>query len=252
MSTLIFDIETIGDDFDSFDSATQESLTRFINREPTEEHNRILSEVKDGLGFSPLTGRIVAIGVFDNEREKGAVYFDTRGVIDNGGEIGKQKIQNESEEVIGGKTIKLKPMNEKEMLGHFWHTVSNYDTFGTFNGRGFDVPFLMIRSAVHGIRPSKNLMSNRYLQNQDDDACHIDLLDQLSFYGAVRRKGNLHLWCRAFGIESPKASGITGDDVKRLYNEERYLDIARYNAGDIIATNKLYQHWRKYLTNSKF
>lgn len=229
--TLIFDIETIGEDFETFDPPTRESLTRWIRRE-AEDYERALEDVKNGLGFSPLTGRIVAVGVLDDEREKGAVYFDAPNahVLDH--------------EKDG---IKYKVLSEKEMLEHFWRGVAEYDAFVSFNGRGFDVPFLMVRSAVHGIRPSKDLMSNRYLGNQDYDAKHIDLLDQLSFYGAMRRKGNLHLWCRAFGIESPKASGLTGDDVKALFDTGKYEDIARYNAGDLRATRELYHRWKSYM-----
>ena len=37
MSTLIFDIETVGDDFDSFDQTTQDGLTRWVRREPLSE-----------------------------------------------------------------------------------------------------------------------------------------------------------------------------------------------------------------------
>lgn len=230
MSTLIFDIETVGEDFETFDPATQESLTRFIRREPESEHERLLKEVKDGLGFSPLTGRIVAIGVLDDEKGKGAVYFDAN-----------KKVFTEREE--GG--MKLRPMSEKEMLEHFWRGVAEYETFISFNGRGFDVPFLMVRSAVHGVRPTKDLMSNRYIGNQDYDSKHIDLMDQLSFYGAVRRKGSLHMWCRAFGIASPKVSGVTGADIKHLYDEGRFEDIIRYNTGDLTAMRALYHHWQK-------
>jgi uncharacterized protein YprB with RNaseH-like and TPR domain len=52
--------------------------------------------------------------------------------------------------------------------------------FITFNGRSFDAPFLIVRSAVHRIKPSVNLIPNRY------DKYHIDLFDQLSFYGVSR------------------------------------------------------------------
>jgi predicted PolB exonuclease-like 3'-5' exonuclease len=234
MSTLIFDIETIGEDFDTLDAHTQENLTRWIKRESKSEseYAHALTDVKDGLGFSPLTGRIVAIGVLDDERDKGAVYFDTKGTV----------VTNQEE---GG--MKFRAMNEKEMLTHFWRGVAEYDSFVSFNGRGFDVPFLMVRSAIHGIRPSKDLMSNRYLESQDHNAKHIDLLDQLSFYGAMRRKGSLHLWCHAFGIESPKAHGITGDDVAELFRTEKFLDIARYNGGDLRATRELYHQWKKYM-----
>ena len=79
---------------------------------------------------------------------------------------------------------------------------------------------MAVRSAVHKIKATKDLMSNRYLNSQKFGATHIDLFDQLTFYGAVRRKGGLHLWCRAFGITSPKAQGVTGDDVANLFKEK--------------------------------
>ena len=61
MSTLIFDIETVGDDFDALDKITQEGLTRWIKKESAsaEDYEAALQELKDGLGFSPLTGEIV-------------------------------------------------------------------------------------------------------------------------------------------------------------------------------------------------
>jgi len=233
MPKLIFDIETIGDNFDELDEPTQDSLTRWIKKESRgdDEYQYALQELKDGLGFSPLTGQIVAIGVLDCEKDKGVVYYQANGE------------SKESEE----NGFKFKPMSEKEMLESFWNGSKSYKEFISFNGRTFDVPFLMVRSAVHGIRPTKDLMSNRYLNNQRFEAKHIDLLDQLSFYGAVRRKGNLHLWSRAFGIESPKASGVTGDDVGQLYKDGRFLDIAKYNVGDLKATKALFEYWDKNL-----
>lgn len=234
MATLIFDIETIGEDFDALDGTTQDVLTRWIKRdaESEEGYKSMLTDVKEGLGFSPLTGEIVAIGVLDADKDKGAVYFqspgETEGRFEDGG-------------------YKYEPLAEQEMLQKFWDIVAKYDTFVTFNGRGFDVPFLMVRSAIHGIRPSKNLMANRYLNYQPGNARHIDLLDQLSFYGALRRKGSLHLWTRAFGIESPKAQGVSGDDVAELFRNQRYEDIARYNARDLRATLDLYRKYEEYL-----
>lgn len=234
MSRLIFDIETIGEDFDALDETTQDALTSWIRKESGSdaEYTKSFNDLKDGLGFSPLTGSIAAIGVLDGERDKGVVYFQAPG-----------KTIPESEE----NGMKFKQMTEKEMLEHFWEGAKKYQEFVSFNGRTFDVPFLMVRSAIHGIKPSKDLMSNRYVGSQKYEAKHIDLLDQLSFYGAVRRKGSLHLWSRAFGIPSPKAQGVTGDDVKTLFQEEKFLDIAKYNVGDLIATKQLYDYWEKFL-----
>lgn len=231
---LVFDIETIGEDFNSLDKATQENLTRWLERESSsdEEYAAGLEDLKAGLGFSPLTGEIVAIGVLDAHENKGAVYFQSPG----------EKTAEFSEG-----DIKYKPATEADMLREFWKIADKYEHFITFNGRTFDVPFLMIRSAVHGVRSSKDLMRGRYLYQQDPRAVHIDLLDQLSFYGALRRKGSLHLWTRAFGIESPKSGGVTGDDVGRLFKEKRYKDIARYNARDLFATKELFVRWNDYL-----
>ncbi len=237
MATLVFDIETVGVDFDGLDETTQDVLTRWIKRESesAESYTAALTDLKEGLGFSPLTGQIVAIGIYDAEREKGAVYYQPS-PKSKGGEKDFEEEQ-----------CKFEVMSEGEMLIRFWTIVEKYDTFVTFNGRSFDVPFLMIRSAIHGIRPTKNLLSNRYLNYQPGNSRHIDLLDQLSFYGALRRKGSLHLWCHAFGIESPKSQGVDGDDVKGLFEAGKSETIARYNARDIVATAKLYEHYKNFL-----
>lgn len=235
MSTLIFDIETVGEDYDSLDETTQAMLTRWLEKESydEEEYTRALEDIKNGLGFSPLTGQIVALGILDAEKEKGAVYYQAPG-------------QENAEEEERGVVFKQK--TEKEMLEQFWYVASQYHEFVSFNGRGFDVPYLMARSAIHQVRPTKNLMSNRYLGSQRFGEKHIDLLDQLSFYGAVRRKGSLHLWCRAFGIKSPKADGVDGDDVAKLFKEGKFLEIAKYNVGDLLATRELYFYWRDYFS----
>ncbi len=234
MKKIIFDIETIGEDFDTMDEVTQGALTRWAKREAKNEEEFAVLEkdIKEGLGFSPLTGEIVSVGVLDYETQKGAVYFQAPG----------EEIEEFEEE-----KIKYKTLNEKEILENFWRVINHGSEFISFNGRSFDVPFLMIRSAIHKIRPSKDLMQNRYLNYQQNTAKHIDLLDQLTFYGAVRRRGNLHLWTRAFGIKSPKEDGVAGDDVARLFAERKFLEIARYNSRDLFSTRELFDFWQKYL-----
>jgi DNA polymerase elongation subunit (family B) len=235
MSTqkLIFDIETVGVDFDALDKISQDSLTRWIRKESAgeEEYQVALEELKSGLGFSPLTGEIIAIGVLDYAKNQGVVYF--------------QAPHQEIKEFIED-NITFKQTTEKEMLEHFWKGAPRYDEFIGFSSRTFDGPFLMIRSAYHGIRPTRNLSESRYLYQQKT-CVHIDLADQLTFQGNLRRKGSLHLWSNLFDIKSPKADGVTGDDIGRLFKEKKFLDIARYNAADLKATKELYEKWNKYL-----
>ena len=233
MPTLIFDIETTGENFDSLDKTSQGVLTRWLKKSSkSEEAYEVgLKNIKEGMGLSPWTGEIASVGVLDYEKNKGAVYFQSTDK--------KQEFEEDD--------IKYKSLSEKEMLINFWQGVKGYNNFVSFNGRSFDIPFLMIRSAINKIRPTKNLLSNRYLSYQSANAKHIDLLDQFSFYSAVYRKPSLHLCCRAFGIESPKTKGITGDDINKLFIEKKFKDIARYNALDLFATAKLYKYWQDYI-----
>lgn len=237
MSTLIFDIETIGEDWEALDETTQKALSRWIERsaKSDEEREAGIKDVREGLGFSPLTGHIVALGLYDLERAQGVVYYETEG---------------DSDDIEAGEYV-LKARAEHEMLTDFWDGAKAYDTFVTFNGRGFDVPFLNLRSAIHSIRPTKDLMEGRYLYQQKYTK-HIDLQDQLTFYGAMMKRPSLHLFCRAFGIESPKSKGVEGDDVAELFKTGRYRDIAKYNARDVIATTELYKKWLAYLATQSF
>lgn len=236
MATLVFDIETVGESWNSLDSTTKEILSRWVLRTAKSEAEREIEmkDLREGLGFSPLTGQIVAIGLYDLERKQGVVYYQS----DHG------------EEIQDGEYT-LKPRTEKDMLEDFWEGAKSYDTFVTFNGRGFDVPFLNLRSAILGIRPTHDLMDGRYLYQQKT-ARHVDLQDQMTFYGAMMRRPSLHLFCRAFGIESPKAEGVAGDDVAELFHAKKFRDIAHYNARDVIATTALYQKWLQYLAPRSF
>ncbi len=225
MSRIIFDIETVGMDFDSLDPSTQEYLLKWAGTEEEEE------KVKESLSFYPLTGEIVAIGMLNPDTNKGFVYFQTPGDM---------LLPFEEDD------IRYECGTEAEILRKFWNTIKSYDRFITFNGRGFDCPFIMIRSAINKIKPAKDLMPNRY------NGTHIDLLDQLTFYGASKRRFSLDMWCKTFNIKSPKSANesgeiITGYEIKNLFKSGRYVDIARYCAGDLKATKELFSIWENYI-----
>lgn len=237
MRTLIIDIETVGEMWSDLDTVTKNNLTRWIDRTAKNETEQqaLLNDLKAGLGFSPLTGFIVAIGVYDLERAHGAVYY-----------VGSKEVEDEE---VGD--FILKQRSEANMLHEFWEGAKEYDTFVTFNGRSFDVPFIIHRSLACSIKPSRELMKYRYL-SQQSPPFHIDLQDELTFYGAMNKRPSLHLFCRAYGINSPKSAGVGGDDVAELFRTEKFRDIALYNARDVIATKELYEIWLKNLATNTF
>jgi len=220
VARVIFDIETAGRDFDSLEPSVQEYLLKWAD---TDEQRQ---EVRESLSLYPLTGEVIAIGMYNPDSRKGTVFF-----------------QNRSEPVLPFEDdgITYEAGTEKEILLRFWDTLKNFKQFITFNGRCFDCPYVMVRSAVHRIKPLRDLMPNRYGDQ------HIDLFDQLTFLGASRRKFSLDMWCRTFGIKSPKEDGISGGEVNTLYKNGRYSEIARYCAGDLKATAELLNVWENYI-----
>lgn len=234
MATLILDIETVGENWGNLDETTKSILTRWINRsiKNPDEKTALLRDVESSLGFSPLTGFIVAIGLYDLDRKRGVVYYTGQG----------EEIDEEDGEYV------YKQRSESNMLTEFWEGAKHYDTFVTFNGRAFDIPFILHRSIAQEIKPTKNLMEGRY-PSQQRNCRHVDLQDELTFFGAMQRRPSLHLFCRAFGIESPKGE-VGGDDVAELFANKKFRDIAHYNAKDVIATTTLYRKWQAYLNFS--
>lgn len=235
MATLIFDIETVGEQWSSLDTVTQKQLTRWVDtvaRKP-EERQSLLDDIASGLGFSPFTGSVVAIGLFDVERDLGVVYYCGDG--------------SQSEEVIGKFTYKER--TESVLLREFWEGARHYNTFVTYNGRTFDVPFLMHRSAISGTRPTMNLLEGRY-PYQQKTCRHVDLQDEFSFYGAMYRRPSLHLAARAYGITSPKLEH-GGDDVAGLFADKKFREIAEYNQKDVEATTALFHVWQAYFKPSE-
>jgi len=235
MATLVLDIETVGTPWNTLDGVTQGVLTRWIERTSTNDSERKerVETLKNELGFSPLTGEIVALGVYDVERELGAVY-----------------VQGDTLPEIEFDGFTLKSCSEKELLEDFWESARSYDVFVTFNGRSFDLPFILHRSVVHGVMPSVEIMRKRYL-TQQSAPYHIDLQDELTFYGAMSKRPSLHMFCQAYGIISPK-QGVDGDMVATLFKNQEYSDIAKYNAGDVRATAELYRRWYQYLAPYTF
>jgi len=220
MNRVVFDIESLAYPLESFDAEQQEYLTKFVKNE--EE----LEDAKLKMNLSPLTAQLLAIGMLNPDTKRGKVLFQS--------DVKENYLSEDG-------MVEFIATDEKGILSVFWEDIKRYNQFITFNGRGFDSPFLILRSAMLGVKPSRNLLPYRY-----DPKIHCDLLDQLTFYGAFRRY-SLDFYCKAFDIKSPKSDGVTGLDMKKLYEEKRFKEIAEYCIGDVIATSELYKIWNEYV-----
>jgi DNA polymerase elongation subunit (family B) len=240
MATLIFDIETSALPVESFDETQREYLFRDAERmEDLAEREKRRLEIQSMMSLWPFTSRAVCIAMLNADTARGQVLFTADDYDEEGVEA-------------AGPVEFVACCDETEMLTAFWDVAKHYDNIVTFNGRGFDVPFLYLRSAQLNVPISrKDWLGYRYATDP-----HCDLAEQLTFYSVSGRDGaarkfNLDFYCKAFGIESPKSQGVTGMDVMRLMDEGRYREIAEYCLRDVVATVKLYQIWKERLAGIK-
>ena len=240
MARLIFDIETSALPLDNFDEAQQEYLFRECAKLADETaRNTRRREITQQCSLWPFTSQVVCIAMLNAETSRGKVLFTAEDF--------------EEPAAAEPAPVEFVPcLDEAELLNQFWELAKRYEHIVTFNGRGFDVPFIYLRSALLNVPITrKDWLGYRYQVEP-----HCDLAEQLTFYGVSGREGaarrfNLDFYCKAFGIESPKSHGVTGSDVTTMLAERRFKEIAEYCLRDVEATLKLYQIWKERLAGIK-
>lgn len=217
MSTITFDIEVAGFPWDDVDEITRGYL---LGRARDEREREALPE---RMALFPGLGKVIAIGMWNVEADRGLMLLEGP----------KLEGPHEWERVPNSDVFRG---SEKEVLEKFWEIVGRKrPRLVSYNGRGYDGPMLMIRSAQLGVTPSINLVPYRY-----DMSSHCDLMEAFNFQGASRSNYSLDYWCRRFDIESPKGS-IDGSQVGRVYREGRIDEIGEYCLRDVRATAELYK-----------
>ncbi len=237
---LVFDIETAPLDFDTLSESQQDYIIRSAK---TDEE---IEQKKFEMGLSPITAQVVCIGTqLMQSTEDGNWEQIGRAAlsVDNSFEYEKKELITLS---TGDKCYLT---NEARLLEDFWSILKKYDqaTLVSFNGRNFDAPFLMLRSAIHRIKPSRNLMAG----TKYNYPLHTDLIDELTFYNpspySASKRFNFDFYTRTFGLKSPKSEGVDGSMVGELFKDGKINEISEYCMRDINATWELFLVWYNYL-----
>jgi 3'-5' exonuclease len=218
MKKLVIDIETVGIPWEEHDPYVREYLIKGLSDGDAEETRR-------AGGLSPFRGRVVTIGVINIEDGRSCALYlvpgQTELLIEKAG----------TRTYISG--------SEKQIIEKFWTFFDSDARFITFNGRQFDGPFLMIRSAVNGVVPKRDLVGYRYGFHPN-----CDLREALNFFGTTNSrqfKFNLDLACKVFGVETSKSEGVDGRSVETWFRAGRHREIADYCLEDVRATAELYE-----------
>jgi predicted PolB exonuclease-like 3'-5' exonuclease len=215
--TLVFDIETVpAVDLRKAPPTIAQAVAKHAERNEWDQ-SKVMS-------LSPYFGQVVSLAVGNGEQEPRTQEV-TVFVVPAAGTKPKDL------------PSWIRPVSEPDLLRAFWALAGHAEVVVSYNGRGFDVPFMVARSLVHGIPVSVDLLSNRFSLRP-----HLDLYHALN-HGRDRGPASLDVVCWALGLTSPKED-MDGSMVATTYAKGDLGSIALYNAGDVRATTGVYQRVR--------
>lgn len=123
---------------------------------------------------------------------------------------------------------------EKLMLNDFWSIAKNVDLFVGYNIFDFDLKFIYQRSAILGVRPTRELPFARYR-----NVPIYDVMCEWSKWSNQDRI-SLDLLAQAFNFSSPK-EGMDGSQVFDYFKAGKYKEICEYCNRDVETTRKIYK-----------
>jgi predicted PolB exonuclease-like 3'-5' exonuclease len=131
--------------------------------------------------------------------------------------------------------------NEKELLEKFWELMSELrpsssSQIVTFNGYGYDVPFLLVRSAINNVNPTVSINMNKWNMERSN---HFDCMLVLSAKGSFLNVAQ-EITCRMLGI-SVTGDTISGSEIEECYNKGDWKPIIERCKRDLIMTEELYK-----------
>ena len=132
---------------------------------------------------------------------------------------------------------------EAAMLADFWKAFGHYQPrLLTWNGRGFDVPVLRMRSLKHLVTtPWFTLGQNKFESYAYRYAnWHVDLMDVMSDYGGTQR---LALDPTAAALGLPGKIGGHGADVADMIATGDHEQCRRYCEADSLNLYGIYLRW---------
>lgn len=210
MMNLVLDIETI-----PCDEKTREILPviqvpanlktqKLVSEWKKEKLPKLREDQYLCTALNPNYGRIFCIGMFFFEKEKN--FY---------------------------KAFSLYGNHEKEILADFWQRLkeANYPYIITYNGLGFDLPFIWKRSVILNVNNTREFNLRRYTTDYN-----YDIMAVWSNWDS-RNSIKLNELTKILEVESKSG---TGADVYDMWQGKKYKEIATYCLQDVYVTYLCY------------
>ena len=161
---------------------------------------------KDIGAFSPITGRITALGWRNGNKQQ--IFIDE---------------------------------DESNILDQFWRSIeaeskadNDFIRLIGFSIKDFDMHFLIVRSLHHNIKIAKF-----------DSKLVLDLREHLAFFQPYMKKGTLSDYAKLIKIDG-KYKDIKGEEVPMLWRDKKYDDLKEYLSHDLRITEQLYLKCKEF------
>ncbi|MBX4200007.1 ribonuclease H-like domain-containing protein [Candidatus Parcubacteria bacterium] len=222
VNKLYFDIETLPADGvheKTLRLLHEKKVTKKQKRDPAVEA-QTFEEFWDGTGTDGTYGRICCIGFAMND---------------------------DRVEAISG------PENERKMLIQFWDIAAKADLLVGHNIRDFDLPFIMQRSVILGVKPTWKITIEpgeskfrlppgvKFLDFARYTSCPVyDTMWEWSHWVDKWNNKSIEHIALALGIPTPK-EGIDGSQVNEFFKAGKLEDICNYCKRDVETVRAVYK-----------
>lgn len=236
---IVLDIECVKTDNENFLKYKVGNISAPSTYKDPEKIEKYIAEGQkkaySKAALSPLTGKIILIGMLISTTEE---------------EVENQAITKTE---IGNVLVNFYEVNdtfnEPDMLSLFWADLANLWDNGnaplvTYNGKSFDVPYLIQRSIINGITLPPHLPTMDELLYKYNNRHHVDLFHTLN-----PNHGNyssLNEWSFLTGdsniLESNQAS-----DIAEWYEKGEFDKIKQKNTEDLFKSYFLYNKVKQWI-----
>ena len=217
VNKLFFDLETIPapeEQVETLRLLHEKKVGKQLKRNPDEEP-MTFEEFYDATGTDGTYGRICCIGYALNDEPVVALSGD-----------------------------------EKEMVKKFWEVAGRADMFVGHNIRDFDLPFIMQRSVILGVKPTWNKFQTpgqkpwemtKYLDfARYKNAPIFDTMWEWSNWVDKWNNKTIEHIALAMGLPTPK-EGIDGSQVWDFFKAGKIKDICEYCKRDVDTVRAVYR-----------
>jgi len=131
------------------------------------------------------------------------------------------------------------PEAERDLLVNAWKELKKAEHYVTFNGIGYDVPVLLMRSLINRVKPSVKISTKKYVI-----ANHTDIRAVLGNWDTYA-KGTLDYYMNLLLGRTSKEE-LSGDMVQDTWDMGLGADIAKYCEADCQGSFDLYDLMVQY------